>query len=350
MSIRSLVALSFCLGGLVAFICVWLGLQQMLVSETEANLILLITLGASSTGALVSFLLLHPTVRSLQKLSQQVKGISMGNFTPIADIRAPKELKSLAGNFNQMLETLEESFRSLSASEAEKSHLIAQLGHDIKTPLAALKNQVEALHDGVIQPEEVQFFYQQMEAQVDRLTTLTNQLMEVALVERENLADLQADHSYKEVKLDQALLAILAPFQLKCQKKQQQLLVQTPDKLPTLFCDELKLHRILDNLLDNAGKYSPEQANIELTITATDTHVHFTIKDNGVGIATNDLPFIFNRLYRVDKSRSSQTGGSGLGLYISKTLAEQMGGTLTVESQLGQGSSFILSLPLTSAA
>lgn len=346
MSIRSLVTLSFILGGLAALVFVWMGLQQMIVSQAEANHILSISLGATSIGALVSFLLLNPTVRALQKLSTQVKRVSTHNFTPVADIRAPKELKSLATNFNHMLATLEDSFHSLADSEAEKSHLIAQLGHDIKTPLAALKNQVEALHDGMVQPEEVELFYQQMEAQVDRLTTLTNQLMEVALVERENLAQLPLNEQTKEIKLDQVLLSILTPFQLKCQKKQQQLLVHTPETLPTVFGDELKLHRILTNLLDNATKYSPEQTTITLTIDTTPTHAILTVADQGIGIAESDLPFIFNRLYRVDKSRNSQTGGSGLGLYISKNLAEQMGGTLDVESRLGQGSTFRLHLPL----
>ena len=347
MSIRSIVALSFGLGGLVTIIFVWLGLQYMLVNQTEANLILIITLTAHLIGAIVSYLLLSPTVRDLQRLTLQVKRVSTHNFAPISKVNAPKELKSLADNFNYMLQTLEQSFVSLSQSEEEKRHLIAQLGHDIKTPLASLKTQVEALHDGMIHDEELERFYQLMENQVDRLTTLTNQLMEVALVEQDNLSEKPVPTQYKELKLDQLLVAVLTPFQIKCQRKQQELTVSIPNTLPSVFSDELKLHRILSNLLDNASKYSPDKSSIRLVVEASDSHVFFHIEDSGIGIPEEELPLIFQRLYRVDKSRNSQTGGSGLGLYISQSLAQQLGGNICVRSTFGSGSTFTLQIPQT---
>lgn len=149
----------------------------------------------------------------------------------------------------------------------------------------------------------------------------------------------------QKVWLDQFLLKLLSSFDYILRKKQQKLTLQVDPKVKTLMTDEGKLNRILTNLIENASKYSPANTTIYLKIEAVNGQIIFSIKDEGIGIKTIDQQKIFDRLYLVEKSRNPETGGSGLGLYISKSLTEQLKGELKVESDYGNGSIFRLMLP-----
>ena len=222
---------------------------------------------------------------------------------------------------------------------------MASLGHDIKTPLTALQHQVEALEDQMVSEDEMQALWQAMAHQIDRLKTLTQQLMEVGLMEKQ--ANQQASQiQVQTLQLDDFLIHLLTSIQPHCQQKKQELEVKLAPELETIQTDGDKLSRILLNLLENASKYSPEQSHIQLHIQKEGQGIGFHIIDQGMGIPAQDLPHIFDRLYRVEQSRNRETGGAGLGLYISQTLAQQLGGQIEVTSQVKQGSHFSLWLPL----
>ncbi|MDU6523751.1 MAG: ATP-binding protein, partial [Enterococcus sp.] len=193
-----------------------------------------------------------------------------------------------------------------------------------------------------IAKSEIDQTLNQMAYQIERLTALTKQLMEVSIMEKNSLKGPQ--NKEQKIWLDQFLLTLLASFEYILKKKKQQLKLEIDAKVTTLITDEGKLNRILTNLIENASKYSGEQTTIYLKITAVADRVIFSVTDEGSGIRPEDQAKIFDRLYRVEKSRNPETGGSGLGLYISKNLAEQLNGRLEVESDFGKGSIFRLTL------
>ena len=345
MKLRSLVFLAFLSSTLCALLLVWWGLQQMLVSPNVAYIIIWMTLGANLLGALVGFCLLEPSVKSLQRLSRDVRRVADQDFQPVQTIKSPAELASLTENINLMIQDLNQSFQALSQSEQDKTRLMASLGHDIKTPLTALQHQVEALQDQMVPADEMEALWQAMSCQVDRLKTLTQQLMEVGLMETQSNRHVTAGQ-LETLQLDDFLIQLLTSIQPHCKQKEQELDVQLAPDLETIKTDGDKLSRILLNLLENASKYSPLHSRIQLQIKKETQGIAFHVIDQGMGIPAQDLPHIFDRLYRVEQSRNRETGGAGLGLYISQTLAQQLGGQITVTSQVNQGSHFSLWLPL----
>lgn len=343
MKLRNMLILSFLTSSIVVVLIVWFSISKMYLTDYDGYLIIGITILANILGTIIGLFSLRNTFHSLDKLSKQTKVIKENQFTEIQLEHAPKELQTLADDFNEMVAALADSFTALEKSEQDKSNLVAQLGHDIKTPITAIKNQIEAIQDGVISKEEIDQTLDQMAFQVERLSSLTKQLMEITIMEKA-LPQSPANQGQK-VWLDQFLLKLLSSFDYILRKKQQKLTLQVDPKVKTLMTDEGKLNRILTNLIENASKYSPANTTIYLKIEAVNGQIIFSIKDEGIGIKTIDQQKIFDRLYRVEKSRNPETGGSGLGLYISKSLTEQLKGELKVESDYGNGSIFRLMLP-----
>lgn len=343
MKLRNMLVLSFLSSSLVVILIVWFSISKMYLTDHDGYLIIGITILANILGTGLGLFLLRNTFYSLIKLSQQTKVIKENQFTEIQLQHAPKELQILADDFNEMVAALADSFTALEKSEQDKSNLVSQLGHDIKTPITAVKNQIEAIQDGIISKDEIDKTLEQMAFQIDRLSSLTKQLMEVAAMER---ASTQSSVNQEQVIwLDQFLLTLLSSFDYILRKKQQKLTLEVDPQLKTLTTDEDKLNRILTNLIENASKYSPENTTIYLKIENKENQILFAIKDEGLGIKKADQQKIFERLYRVEKSRNPETGGSGLGLYISKSLAKQLKGNLDVQSEKGEGSIFRLVLP-----
>lgn len=345
MKLKYLMMVSFLASGCVVIVIVWFGIQEMFLTTLNGYILIIITIVANIIGSLLGLFLLRNTFHSLVTLSEQTKQVRDNCFQTITLHKAPKEWMSLADDFNEMVIALSQSFHALEESEQEKSHMISQLGHDIKTPITAIRSQIEAMQDGIIGKEEIFDVLPQMMNQVDRLRDLTKQLMEVAMVENGSF-QVHAKQSKHEVWVDKLLVKILSGFQFKAKKKQQNIIVKMKDIICIQQMDEMSLIRILSNLIDNSIKYSDANSEIIIEITKNDTQVMFSICDEGVGIPLEDIPYIFHRLYRVEKSRSQTTGGSGLGLYISKSLAQQLGGTLEVQSIHNVGTCFTLCLPL----
>lgn len=343
MKLRNMLILSFLSSSIVVILIVWFSISKMYLTDHDGYLIIGITILANILGAALGLLLLRNTFHSLNKLSKQTKVIKENQFTEIQLYHAPRELQTLADDFNEMVAALADSFNALEKSEQDKSNLVAQLGHDIKTPITAVKNQIEAIQDGIISKDEIDQTLDQMAFQIDRLSSLTKQLMEVAVMEKATTES--AVNQEQKIWLDQFLLTLLSSFDYILRKKQQKLTLQVDSNIKTLFTDENKLNRILTNLIENASKYSSENTTIYLKIENKNKQIIFSVEDEGIGIQPEDQEKIFDRLYRVEKSRNPETGGSGLGLYISKSLAEQLGGFLTVTSEHGNGSTFYLNLP-----
>lgn len=340
MRLRTYIVIGYVMSMLITIAGLIVGLNQMLITIEDISYILVIALIASVAGGIVNMILLSNVFSSLNTLKKKIQAISQRNFDSGHLITCPLEFKDLEESFNQMSLELEASFASLSESEHEKSMMIAQLSHDIKTPLTSIQATVEGMLDGVIPKAEERHYLNTISRQTNRLNQLVEELHVVSLNDQQ-----QEQRSLQIIYLEELLIDILSEFQLTLEQEKRSVHIEVAPEVVKISSRYDALSRIILNLVSNAIKYS--KANTALTIKAyrQAQSIRVDVIDQGQGIRAEDLPLIFKRLYRVEASRNMKTGGHGLGLYIARQLAHQLGGDIAVESQLGKGSCFSLLLP-----
>ena len=226
--------------------------------------------------------------------------------------------------------------------EDMRRDFVANVSHEIKTPLTAIKGFVETLRLGnVDKPEETERFLGIIEKHVDRLSFIVEDLLSLSRIEQED--EREAIQIEKGVILD-VLKSAIQICRSKAEEKKIEINHICDPKLTSYF-DSSLLEQALVNLLDNAIKYSEPGSTIYMKANLNDAEVKIIVEDRGIGIAKKHLPRLFERFYRVDKARSRNLGGTGLGLAIVKHIAQAHGGNVTVESTLGEGSVFTIHLP-----
>jgi two-component system phosphate regulon sensor histidine kinase PhoR len=232
--------------------------------------------------------------------------------------------------------------------ERLRQEFVANVSHELKTPLSVIKACVETLLDGAMDEPHIRTqFLEQVASQSDRLHTLILDLLSLARIESgEQMFDFQP------VPLAEVVQACMDRHRPRADAKRQLLEAVPPaGELPlTAWADEEAVEQILDNLLDNAVKYTPEGGRVSVSWRRDDEQVCLEVADTGIGIPPADLPHIFERFYRVHKARSRELGGTGLGLSIVKHLAQAMHGSVRAASQPGQGTTFTVCLPQAAAS
>ncbi len=225
--------------------------------------------------------------------------------------------------------------------ERLRQDFVANVSHELKTPLAAIQATVETLLDGAVHdPAHNLRFLQRISENSDRLNRLVQDLLSLGRIESgDEVLELQ------EVPLEGVIENCLARHEHRAQAKGIRLEAQPPPQGVIALADEEALAHILDNLVDNAIKYTPEGGSVTLRWSADGEQALLEVRDSGVGIPEKDLPRIFERFYRVDKARSRELGGTGLGLAIVKHLVQALSGTISVASEVGKGTAFTLRLP-----
>jgi two-component system phosphate regulon sensor histidine kinase PhoR len=227
--------------------------------------------------------------------------------------------------------------------ERIRQDFVANVSHELKTPLASIKAYTETLLDWALHDEEVNVrFLNRIEEQADRLNQLIMDLLSLA---RLDSGDGIFDHTPLAV----------APLVAKCvesgrgraEAKELTLTLECGNLTDStvIVADEEAVRQILDNLIDNALKYTPERGWVKVMCALTPHHVAIEVADSGIGIPRDDLARVFERFYRVDKARSRELGGTGLGLSIVKHLVQSIGGTISVSSRVGEGTQFVVQLP-----
>lgn len=225
--------------------------------------------------------------------------------------------------------------------EKIRQDFVANVSHELRTPVATLKGYTETLLDGAIDDKaNAKDFLKIMHADADRLAKLVNDLLDLARIESGKIKMSFEPHHLEDI-LDRVLL-ILQP---QAKEKAVKLLKQLPKDLPQVNVDETSIAQALLNLIENAIKYNREGGSVTIAAAEKGSWIEVQIIDTGLGINAQDIPRIFERFYRVDRARSRELGGTGLGLSIVKHIAHAHGTEVHVESQLGVGSVFSLSLP-----
>ena len=219
---------------------------------------------------------------------------------------------------------------------------VANVSHELKTPITAIKGSVETLLGGAVEDEQnAQRFLEIIARQSDRLNAIIEDLLALSRIEQ---GEEQEGLVRTKTQLRSVFLNTLQACQLKAQEKQVVLEMDCPDDIEIMINAPL-LEQALVNLIDNAIKYSSQNDRVLFTAEQTDASVVIKVRDWGSGISQEHLPRLFERFYRVDKARSRKLGGTGLGLAIVKHIVQSHNGHISVESSLGQGSTFTIQLP-----
>lgn len=279
-------------------------------------------------GSVLFFQIISP----VQKLTAASKKIAGGDLSQRISVQSQDEIGQLALTFNQMAD-------SLAKHEELRRNLIADVAHELRTPLTVIQGNLEAMMDGLL-PANLQ----EIATLRDEAALLSRLVADLRLLSLAEAGQLKLEL----VKTDPAELVMHAveTFRLQAQTNGVQLNFELASNLPQIEMDVDRMTQVIRNLLSNALRHTPEDGQVAITCqTNPDNELLITVSDTGEGVSPEDLPYIFDRFYRADKSRSRVSGGSGIGLAIVKQLVEAHGGRVWVTSEPGQGTIFGLTLP-----
>ena len=296
-----------------------------------------VTVAGSIAGIVALFmagLLVRQIMRPVASLAHAARRIAAGELTARVPIRGHDELGELAQTFNQMANSLE-------GQERARRNLIADVAHELRTPLAGIQGTIEAFQDGVFAPTPENF------AIIHKEIVLLNRLIEdLRTVAHADAGQLTLD--FAPIDLGMLLQRQVATFRYQALEQGIALTVTAKEPVIPIRGDAERLRQVFNNLFDNALRHTPPGGVIGVTVTNVPHGVQVAVRDNGEGIPAESLPHLFDRFYRVDPARNRQTGGSGLGLTITRQLVEGHGGRIWAQSPpLGalHGSEFCLFLP-----
>lgn len=303
------------------------------VFQTAMLQALLISSGAASLVAVaVSLLVSSRIVTPIQRLLAASGRIAAGHYSERVPTSGSDELAALAEQFNTMADTLE-------AAERRRVALVGDVAHELRTPLAAIAGYAEGALDGVVAPSDETWAL--ILDEVGRLRRLVTDLQELSRAEARQLA-LHLAATTPDALVARAV-ARLAP---QYAEKGVSLDVRLPPGLAAVLADPDRITQVLINLLGNALQHTQAGGSVQILAEAAPGAVRFLVRDSGAGIAAEHLPHLFERFYRVDKARARTTGGTGIGLTISKALIEAHDGQIWAESAgLGRGALFAFTLP-----
>ena len=284
-------------------------------------------------AVVVSLFVSRRIVEPLLTLSTVSRRLAAGFYRERTRITSDDELAQLSASVNQLADALEQT-------ERRRLNLLSDVTHELRTPLATISGYMEGLLDGVIRPSPQTFSLILHES--NRLQRLIEDLELLSRVEAGQLPVVS-----RSTELEKVLEEVVAQFEPLFVASQVGIHLHVPANLPPVWADPDRINQVVINILSNAWRYTPTGGKVTLRATQSDQHVQIAIQDSGVGIAPEHLPHIFERFYRVDKSRARQSGGSGIGLAIARHLVYAQGGEIWATSEgQGQGSTFFFTLPL----
>ena len=297
-------------------------IHQMFLTSVHHYLVWA-SLAALGVAFILSYLLTRRVLRPLSEMTAITKEVAAGNFSLRAEITTEDEVGQLGIAFNSMADSLEQI-------EQLRKTMVADVAHELRTPLTNLRGYLEAINDEVIPPTSETF--QMLQQENLRLVHLVDNLQQLA----------RADAARAYLKLEEIALPDLINQMVELnlpnfQEKQITLETHFSPKVPTVSADRDKLLQALRNLIENCWKYTPESGNVIISVTTLTEGLKVDFQNSGNGISKADLPYIFERFFRADRSRSrGAAGGAGIGLAITRELIEAHGGNVGADSMVGK--------------
>lgn len=287
---------------------------------------------AAATALLVARWLARGMTQPLREMAKAARSMEAGDYGQRVQTRSRDEVGQLAVAFNRMSGELEDL-------ERLRRDLVANVSHELRTPISALRALLENLLDGVERPDPETL--QVMLAQTERLGRLVDQLLELSRLESGDVPMVR-----ERFALPPLVARVLSEIDVMRGRRDVELAQDLPKDLPPVYADAERVHQVLFNLLDNAVRFTPPGGRVMVRASTKNGSVDVAVADTGPGIASEHLPRVFERFYRVDPGRSRDEGGTGIGLAIARSVVEAHGGRIWAESQPGKGSVFTFELPV----
>jgi signal transduction histidine kinase len=286
--------------------------------------------GATAAALLLAIFLANTLTRPLRELTAATRAVARGDLEHQVPVRSKDELGELAASFNQMS-------ADLARATALRRQMTADIAHDLRSPLTAISGYVEAMREGALEPTPARF--EVMYTETRRLRRLVDDLRTLSLTDAGELhIDLQA------VPPRILLERLAATYRRRADENDIAITIQAEPDTPDVHVDQDRMAQVLANLVDNALRYTAPGGRITLGARAEGSVTLITVQDTGEGIPPQDLPHVFDRFYRGDSARSEDGGETGLGLAIAKAIVEAHGGTISVDSDIGVGTTFAIAL------
>jgi signal transduction histidine kinase len=292
--------------------------------------------------------------RPLDRLSLAARDFGEGNLAARAPIEGAPRLAQLGADFNAMAEQIGEREKRLNELDRLKSEFVSNASHELRTPLTTIKALTRLLLRGSLDEAKQREYLETIAVECDRQIDLVLNLLDLSRIEAGAF-----ELSVGRVEVEEVLLSCLKSQSRAAEFRGHQLELKPAAELPAIRADQKALRRVISNLVENAIKYTPDGGHITLGARGAGDQVEISVSDNGRGISPQDIPVLFDKFHRgrpapVDADGAlaaalpelEEVPGIGLGLYLARNVIEQMGGQISVESEVGRGSTFTLRLPV----
>jgi signal transduction histidine kinase len=320
------------------------GARAMFISGHDLSLLLTMLTFAAVLSVGFGLLYAMPLSSRIERVRAGTEQIAGGQLGSEVRVEGHDEVASLAEEFNRMARALEEAVEREREMEKARRELVAAVSHDLRTPLAATRALIEAVTDGVASDRETEERYlSSARRELAHLSRLVDDLFELARIDAGAL-----QLTFEEASLHDLISDTISSFQPQADQRGVRLVGEVAGDVDPVLANPSRLQRVLHNLVSNALRHTPADGTVALRATPEGEEVRVEVADTGEGIAAEDLPRVFERSFRGEQSRTraekDSAPGAGLGLAIARGLVEAHGGTMAVESDVGHGSRFRVTL------
>jgi signal transduction histidine kinase len=280
----------------------------------------------------IVFLGTKTQARPMREIKAALEKFSKGDFSARVRVKGNDEVAQLCASFNEMADALEQV-------ESSRRSFMANISHDLKTPITSIVGFIDGILDGTIPQERSGQYLQRVSKEMKRLSRLVYSILDVTRLEGGQVKIVPT-----ELNIQEMILQVMLSFERSIEEKKIEVAIPT-DEGVSVRADEDSIYRVLTNLIGNAVKFTPEGGKLCVSVEKPQRQqVMVRIRNIGVGIAQEELPFLFERFYKSDKSRGMDKEGTGLGLYIAKMLVNLNNGEIGVKSEVGQYTEFYFTL------
>jgi signal transduction histidine kinase len=324
---------------------------EMIQDSYILRLLFWIGIAASGLSLLAGFLSFNWLTRRVRQMSSGVEEFKNSEFKAAISLRGWRkqaggdEIDTMGTTIEQMSQVIVEQFQQLRQADITRRELIANISHDLRTPLTSMRGYLETLQikQDQLTTDEQDKYIELTIKHSERLSALITDLFELAMLESPD-----SKAHIEHFPLAELAHDVMQKFELKTSQKELQVSCEIPEDAPFVQGDIAMIERVLENLIENAIKFSNPGGTLTICVTPDAGNLEVKVVDTGIGIAEDELPNLFQRFYCVDKSRSDRAKSSGLGLAIAHRILQLHGGNIGVKSTLGKGSCFFFSLPIAS--
>jgi len=303
------------------------------VLHTFMYIIIFAMIGVIVLAGLGGLFLADRVLRPVERITKTAQKIEGSDLSQRIDVKTDDELGRLAVTLNEMIGRLEESF-------SRQRQFTADASHELRTPLAIMQAEATLALSKERAPDDYRKALETISQESDYMSSVIGKLLFLA---RSDAGKEQLN--FEDVDLKELIIGLAANIEAFAQDKGIKFTVDTKDDV-NVSGDKVKLRQLFTNILENAVRYTPADGKISISLLEKESNAVVSISDTGIGIPPEHLPHIFERFYRVDKARARADGGVGLGLAIAKIIAESHKGKIQVESEVGKGTTFIVSIPV----